>query len=95
MPPSPAGEFRRRTVELLRRSGIPLTDIAAELGIEESQLRAWLDAAADGRTSGCEQVQCDGTDELARLRNRNRQLETENAILKQVAAYLARQHPSP
>lgn len=38
-------EFKREAVSLLRGSGRPLTQVAAELGIQPSVLRRWRGAA--------------------------------------------------
>jgi transposase len=78
-PPYPP-EFRRQAVELLR-SGTPLKQVAAELGVSEQTLRNWrrqgdIDAGrAEGLTS-------DEREELRRLRRANRRLSQEREILK-------------
>ena len=64
-------EFKRDAVELVRTTGRPIAHIAAELGIYDSSLGAWVKQAAidrgeqDGLTS----------DERAQLR----ELQAENA----------------
>lgn len=40
-----ADEFKREAVVLLRNSGRPLTQVAAELGLEPSVLRRWRSLA--------------------------------------------------
>jgi transposase len=67
-PPFPS-EFRREAVELVR-SGVPLKQVAADLGVSEQTLRNWrrqgdVDAGrAEGLTSS-------EREELRRLRREN------------------------
>jgi transposase len=87
-PPYPP-EFRRQAVELVR-SGTPLKQVAAELGVSEQTLRNWrrrqeVDAGrAEGLTS-------EEREELRRLRRENRRLQQERDILKAAAAFFARE----
>ena len=41
-------EFKREAVALLESGGKPLTQVAAELGIQPSMLRAWRALISDG-----------------------------------------------
>lgn len=83
-------EFRREAVELYRRSGRPLPEIAVDLGIAIESLRTWVkrsevDAGrADGMTS-------DERAELRELRRKVRTLEQEREILKKAAVFFARE----
>ena len=45
-----APEFKREAVALLEGSGRPLTQIAAELGIQPLMLRAWRGMTQEGAT---------------------------------------------
>ena len=70
-PPYPP-EFRRRAIELVR-SGTPVKEVAADLGVSEQTLRNWrrqqdVDA---GRAEG---LTTDEREELRRLRRENRRL---------------------
>jgi len=50
-------EFKREAVALLKSSGRPLMQIAAELGIAPSMLRNWRSVVHDGsRIEGCRTV---------------------------------------
>ena len=72
-------EFRRRAVELARLREKPITQLAADLGIADATLHAWLKQAGidEGRSEG---LTTDERAELVRLRRVNRVLEMENEI---------------
>jgi transposase len=76
-------EFRREAVALLRSSGRPVPQIAAELGVSAQSLRNWAhqskvdDGAAEGLTSA-------EREELRRLRRELRVVTEEREILKKV-----------
>jgi transposase len=87
-PPYPP-EFRRQAVALMR-SGTPLKEVAADLGVSEQTLRNWrrqVDVDA-GRAEG---LTTDEREELRRLRRDNRRLVQEREILKAAAAFFARE----
>ena len=100
MPRPHPPEFRRRAVELANQRGPdgnrlqPVAKTAADLGISDSCLRAWIARAAvdAGERPG---MSTDEGRELVELRRRNRVLETENEILKRAAAYFARENVLP
>src|SRR5450631_232308 len=84
-------EFKREAVGLLASSGRPLSQIAQELGIAASRLRAWRNKD-DGRHAGSPRrsntqavIPHAGAElvaENARLRRENERLRTEREILK-------------
>ena len=59
-------EFRRRAVELARRREKPIAQLAADLGVSDASLHAWLKQADidEGRTAG---LTTDERAELVRL----------------------------
>ncbi len=88
-PPYPE-QFKQEAVELLRRSGRGVPQLAKELGVSEGSLRNWAsqrdvdEGKADGLTSG-------ERDELRRLRREVRVLAEEREILKKAAAFFAKE----
>lgn len=83
-------EFRREAVRLLKSSGKPVPQLAAELGISPQSLRNWsrqLDID-EGRREG---LSSDEREELRRLRRENRVLTEEREILKKAAVFFAKE----
>jgi transposase len=88
-PPYPP-EFRAEAVRLVRSSGLPLPEVARELGVSPQSLRNWLGQAQidAGEREG---LTSDEREELRRLRRENVRLREEREILKKAAAFFARE----
>lgn len=83
-------EFKAGTVALVRSSGWPVTAIARELGIGESNLRYWLEEDGEGRAAahpGRFEAESAEARENAVLRRRVAELEVEREILKRTTAF--------
>lgn len=95
MPAPHPAEFRQRAVELARAGDKPIAALAKELRISESCLRSWMAQADTDDGSRTDRLSTAENKELAELRRRNRLLGMENEILKQAAAYFARENVLP
>jgi transposase len=82
-------QFRREAVELLKRSGKSVPELARELGVSPQSLRNWARQIDidEGRRDG---LSSDEREELRRLRRENRILAEEREILKKAAAFFAK-----
>jgi len=94
MAPRYPAEFRQRAVELARLREKPITQLATDLGVSDQTLRNWLRQTDidEGRRAG---LTSEERAELVRLRRANRVLAMENEILKQAAAFFARENILP
>lgn len=86
-------QFKREAVQLMRRSGHPVAEVARELGIPRNRLYKWADELESKgeqafRGSGRPKA---SSDELAALQREVARLKEENEILKKAAAYFARE----
>lgn len=90
-------EFKRQAVDRARTSGLTIMDVAAELGIHETQPRRWirqLDGAGIGATRRPSPTTrdispADLAAENARLKRELLRVQTEREILKKAALAIA------
>ncbi|RVT80622.1 IS3 family transposase, partial [Rhodobacteraceae bacterium CCMM004] len=94
-------EFKRQAVERVATSGLAIIDVAAELGIHESQLRRWIrqingpgtGSARHPITQAQTPSPADLAAENARLKRELQKAQTERDILKKAGAHLRSGHP--
>ncbi len=85
-------EFRAEAVRLARTSGRSRREIAADLGIGLSTLRAWIDGLRDREMDEpSPDRQDDLAAELKRLRRENEVLRQEREILKRATAFFVKE----
>jgi len=91
-PPYPE-QFRREAVELVRKSGRPVKEVAGDLGVTEESLRNWVrQASVDARRA--HGVSSGEKEELRRLRREVRVLREEREILRKAAVFSAIENAS-
>ena len=83
-------EFKREAVQLLRSSGRPVPQLAAELGVSPQSLRNWGSQVDvdEGKSEGLSSLE---REELRRLRREVKVLAEEREILKKAAAFFAKE----
>jgi transposase len=83
-------EFRRDAVALVCSSDKTVTQIARELGLNRETLRQWVkqDRIDQGEAEGLTSSE---RDELRRLRREVAELRMERELLKQAAAFFAKE----
>jgi len=85
-------EFRAGAVKLVLAEGKSSTEVARDLGLTESALRIWGQQAKADRGEGKSgALMTAEREELSRLRKRVRELEVERDILKNAAAFFAKE----
>lgn len=85
-------EFKAGAVRLVLDEGNTVGTVARDLDLTESALRLWVERARADRGNGKPGVLTTAErDELTRLRKENRQLRLEREILKNAAAFFAKE----
>ena len=85
-----APEYRRQMVELVRSGRTP-GELAGEFECSAQAVRNWVRQADRGEGRREDGLTSAGRDELRRLRRENRQLREERELLKEAAAWFARE----
>ncbi len=84
-------EFRAGAVRLVLDESKTAGQVARELDLTASALRNWVERARADRTKGRTGLTTEEREELRRLRKENRVLRTEREILKNAAAFFAKE----
>lgn len=85
-------EFKEQAVKLVVEERKTVGQVARDLDLTDSALRAWVDRAQADRGKGRPGVLTTAErEELARLRKENRELRMEREILKKATAFFARE----
>jgi transposase len=87
-------EFKRDAVELVRATGRPIAHIAAELGIYDSTLGAWVKQAEIDRGER-EGLTSDDKARLRELEAENARLRMERDLLKRTVAFWVKETSTP
>jgi transposase len=89
-------EFKTESVALVEKHEKPVSQIAADLGINENMLRRWVQSAREAGGTNLRPFPGHGRvrdEELARLRKENKALRNANEILKKAAVIFAQGEP--
>ena len=84
-------EFRAGAVRLVLEEGKTAGAVARDLDLTETALREWVQRARVNRTRGRTGLTTAEREELTQLRKENRQLRLEREILKNAAAFFAKE----
>lgn len=86
-------EFKEEAVGLVRRAGMPVAEVARELGIHEQVLRNWKRAVEKGSLGGNGSAagHFRQEEEMRRLRAELARVKEERDILKKATAFFARE----
>jgi len=87
--------FKLEAIRLMKETGRPLSEIAAELGIRRNQLYKWNTQmerkGEEALTSKLGRPLKEDQSEAATLRQENKRLREEVEILKKAAVYFAKE----
>ena len=84
-------DFKAQAVRLVLDEGPRVGADARDRDLTETALRAWVQRARAHRTRGRTGLTTAEREELAQLRKENRQLRLEREILKNAAAFFAKE----
>ena len=86
-------EFKSETVRLVAEGGRSIPDVARDLDLTESALRAWVhQAGVDAGRGKPGELTTEEREELRRLRREVKTLRLEREILKKAAAFFAKEN---
>src|SRR5215469_4769290 len=89
-------DFKTEAVKLAEKREKPVSQIAKDLGLNESMLRRWMHEAQESAGANTRAFPGHGRPrdaELVRLRKENKALKEANEILKKAAVIFAKSEP--
>ena len=85
-------EFKADAVRLAKAGDRTIGQVAKDLDLTETALRAWVrQAEVDAGKGPADALTSSEREELVRLRRENKRLEMEREILKKAAAFFAKE----
>jgi transposase len=84
-------DFKAQAVRLVLDEGKSVGAVARDLDLTATALREWVKRARADRTKGRTGLTSAEREELVQLRKENRQLRLEREILKNAAAFFAKE----
>ena len=86
-------EFKEEAVKLVTEAGLSIPDVGRRLSLSKSTIEYWVRQAGKGSLSGNPRKRAVTAEdmEVARLRKENAELKMERKILKNAAAYFAKE----
>jgi len=82
-------EFKEQAVQQALTSGIPVSQTARNLEVNENTLHTWIGKYGPKRSTESDSSSEPMYEQLKRLRKENQRLRQERDILKKAAAYFA------
>ncbi len=83
-------EFKEEAVLLVKQSGVSISEIARNLGLNDNVLRRWVKEFAEANTKAFPAHGNSRDEELARLKKELLQVKKERDFLREAAAYFAK-----
>jgi len=83
-------EYKQEAVLLVKQSGLPIAEIARNLGINYNVLRRWVKEYSEPGKKAFPGQGNARDEEVARLRKELAQVKKERDFLKEAAAYFAK-----
>jgi len=84
-------EYKQEAVLLAQQSGIPISQVARNLGINDNVLRRWIKEHTDPGKKPFTGHGIPRDEEMARLKKELQQVKKERDFLKEAAAYFAKE----
>ena len=84
-------EFREEVAKLVVESNRSISEVAREYGLNETTVGGWVKKYRAAHAADEPPLELPERARLRELERRNRELEIENAFLKNVAAHFARE----